>query len=209
LFSKHPIIVLDEEHYIAEGHTQKCYKHPEHKNLCIKIVKYNPSSGSRNIHEIDYYEKLKKKHKKYAYPFYSKYYGTVNTNLGNGYIFDLIRDIPTNEISLTLCDYLKMKNAPFSDDLLTQELDRLKKMMIEYKVVARDLYARNICCKVISNTSIKLVIIDGMGHRDFIPLVDYFSFFTKLKIERIFEKKKLNSLNEYRKYLTETDTLTN
>ena len=51
------MIVLDEEHYIAEGHTQKCYKHPEHKNLFIKIVKYNPSSGSRNIHEIDYYEK--------------------------------------------------------------------------------------------------------------------------------------------------------
>ena len=45
--------------------------------------------------------------------------------------------------------------------------------------MAVDLWARNICCQRMMDGDIRLVIIDGLGHRDFLPLVDWFSYFTR------------------------------
>ncbi len=67
--------------------------------------------------------------------------------------------------------------------------------------IIRDLMGKNICCKILKNKSIELIIIDGVGHRDFIPLVEWFHFFTKRKINKIFYKNKLNSMDEHRDWL--------
>lgn len=74
--------------------------------------------------------------------------------------------------------------------------------MIKHKIIVRDLIAKNICCKRLKNNSIELIIIDGVGHRDFIPLVEWFHIFSKRKINKIFFKKKLYSMDEHRDWLS-------
>jgi len=191
------MIQINETEYIGEGAFQKCYIHPDNENICLKI-KINRHKDPRVEREIKYYKKIQNKNK---LPFIAKYYGEINTNLGEASVYELIKDEVTNKVSLTLCDYLRMDNSPFSDELFISELERLKRSLIKHKVIVRDLMGKNICCKILKDNTIELIIIDGVGHRDFIPFVEWFRFFAKRKIEKIFLKKKLESMDEHRVWL--------
>lgn len=194
------MIQIEEKHYIGRGISQYCYIHPDNDNICLKIRrkrKKNPNDP-RIDREIRYYKKIQKKTN---LPFIAKYHGQKITNLGSASSFDLIKDETTNTVSLPLSDYLKMDNSPFSDDLFISELEKLKRKLIKHKIIVRDLKANNICCKVLKDNSIELIVIDGVGHRDFFPLVEWFSVFTKRKMDKIFFTRKLYSMDEHRSWL--------
>lgn len=195
------MITIKNEHYISEGLARKCYFHPDNNNLCIKIGK--PNVDVAHLYkEINYFKKIKNKDtSKFDYQFYAEYHGEVQTNLGTGFVYSLVKDETTHDISLTLRHYIEMQNAPFSDDVLFKALERLKRQMIKHKVFVGDLRARNICCKIMFDNSLEFVIVDGLGHRDFFPFADWFDFFAKKKIERRFLKSKMNSLSEQRELI--------
>jgi len=192
------MIILNKENYIAEGLARVCYKHPENNSLCIKIGK--PGVEVSHLYkEIKYFNKIrKKKVSDFEYPFYAMYHGEIETNLGTGFVYDLIIDEPTNKISLTLRHYLEMVDPPFSDDYFISELNRLKQQMIVHKVHVGDLRARNICVKILKNKTIQLIVIDGLGHRDLLPFGDWFHYFAKKKVERRFIKNELHCLKTQR-----------
>lgn len=192
------MIEIKEEHYIAEGLARKVYYHPDNTDLCIKIGK--PEIEIDHLYkEIKYYNKIKNKDtSKFGYPFYVAYHGEVETNLGTGFVYDLIKDETTGNISLTLRHYLEMENTPYSDEVLVAGLNRLKSEMIRHKIFVGDLRARNICCKILKNKDLQLIVIDGIGHRDFFPLADWFHYFAKKKVERRFLKGNLHSLEAQR-----------
>jgi len=195
------MIELNDSLYIAEGQARKCYYYPNNPNLCIKIGK--PEIAKNHLYkEINYYKKIQSKNiYKFEYQFYAQYHGEITTNLGTGFVYDLIKDEVSDSISLTLRDYIEMKDSPISDSTINIELKRLKRQMINHKVFVGDLRARNICVKVLKDSSVRLIVIDGLGHRDFFPFADLFHFFAKKKVERRFVKANLHSLTEQRKLL--------
>ena len=69
-------------------------------------------------------------------------------------------------------------------------------------MIVRDLMGKNICCQIRRDQSVDLVVIDGVGHRDFIPLVDWIPFFTGRKINRIYQKKQLQNVASHRIWLS-------
>lgn len=195
------MLVLSKDHYIGEGEIRFCYYHPDDMNLCVKIPREN-TTRNYTLKEIKYFKKLSKRNKqKYSYKFFSDFQGEVLTTLGLGQKFDLIRDYSSNEVSKTLEHYL-LHSSKISDNKIESAIMTLKQMMIKHRVFTRDLRSRNICCRLVnSNNDIELIIIDGIGHRDFFPLADWFYFFSKKKVERIFERWKFNSLSDQRKFL--------
>lgn len=199
------MIVLSEKDYMAEGLARKCYFHPKNDGLCIKIGK--PEIEKSHLYkEINYYKKISNKDaSKFDYPFYAMYHGTVDTNLGEGFVYDLVRDELTNEVSKTLRHYMIKKNELFRDAVLNQALQRLKSQMIDHKVFASDLKPRNICCKILKDNSIEFVIVDGIGHRDVLPLADWFDYFSKRKILRRFKKNSLESISQHRQMWRDND----
>lgn len=194
------MIQLADKHYIGEGDIRICYEHPTDKKLCIKI----PRPETTRVYtekELLYFKKLSKRNKsKYLYPFYSDFHKEENTNLGLGQIFDLVRDEATGKISKTL-EYYLIEEHIIEDDKLENALKILKQQMTKYRVFTRDLRARNICCKIKNDASIELIIIDGIGHRDFFPFADWFHYFSKKKIDRTFTKWHFDSLEAQRKFL--------
>ena len=183
-------VFLKNQHYFTEGGRAKCYYHPDDDDLCIKIKK--PIENDERMHqEVEYMMKLKTKDKRYDYPFYATYHGVIETNFGVGHVYDLIRDETTQNRSLTLSHYREMTESPFSDVTIKVALMRLKKQMIAHKVFANDLHAKNICCRILADGGMECVVVDGLGHRDFFPVADYFHFFAKKKVERRFLRDPL------------------
>lgn len=194
------MVNLSNNNYISEGEIRACYEHPEDRNLCIKIPKPEVSR-EYTYKEILYYKKINKRRRSNGkYLFYSNFIGEIETNLGLGQMFDLVRDETTGKISKTLEYYLN-KDTFLTDSQLDKALLHLKKQMIDHKIFARDLRARNICCKLKRDNIIELVIIDGIGHRDFFPFADYSTFFARKKIERTFEKWHFTSIESQRSFL--------
>ncbi|WP_323789678.1 YrbL family protein [Psychroserpens sp.] len=192
------MVVLKDEHYMAEGLARKCYFHPKSDNLCIKIGK--PGVDEAHLYkEIKYYKKIKNKDfSEFDYPFFAAYHGRIETNLGEGFVYDLVRDQTTNTVSKTLRHYMIMKDPLFSDDVLDQALLRLQSQMIKHKVFASDFKPRNICCKLLKDNSIEMVIVDGIGHRDIFPFADWFGYFAKRKVERRLIKNDMQSMAHHR-----------
>jgi len=195
------MIELNDRDYIAEGVARKVYQHPEYPNRCIKIGKAEIEEHHL-YKEINYHIKIKSKNRaKFDYPFFAEYHGEVSTNLGKGFIYDLIRDESSQSVSLTLRHYIEMPNSPLSDTLILEELEHLKQQMIKNKIFVGDLRARNICCKMLKDGSVQFIVIDGLGHRDFLPLADWFGYFARKKVERRFVKANLQSLDAQRDLL--------
>ncbi|WP_346881181.1 YrbL family protein [uncultured Algibacter sp.] len=189
------MIQIKKDHYIGEGLARTCYCIPDDNHLCVKIGK--PDVEVSHLYkEINYYKKIKHNDiSKFDYPFYAKYHGEVETNLGTGFVYDLIRDETTQNISLTLRQYLQMEDSPFPDSVFIKGLNRLRHQMIKHKVFVGDLKARNVCVKVLKNNTVELIVVDGLGHRDFFPLADWFHYFAKKKVSRRFLKAKFHSLS--------------
>jgi hypothetical protein len=196
-------IQLNSDYFIKEGIRQKCYAHPYDERLCIKIAKPN-IENKRLFNEIKYWSRYsKKKIKARDYPFFSRYYGRLDTNLGTGHIFDLVRDETTGECSKTLDYYLLNAHGLFSDRVLEIAFEKLIHLMSRYKVIANDIKPENICCRILKNQAVELVLVDGVGHRDFIPLVDWSSFFARKKIQRRLIKLNLHDLKVHKGCLRE------
>ncbi|MDN3493430.1 YrbL family protein [Winogradskyella bathintestinalis] len=192
------MLQIKDKNYISEGLARKVYFHPDNNDLCVKIGK--PEIDTHHLYkEINYLEKIKSKDRsKFAYPFFAEYLGEIETNLGTGFIYELVKDELSQNISLTLRHYLEMNKSSISDTQIEEGLQRLKEQMISHKIFVGDLRARNICVKLLKNNAIELVVIDGIGHRDFFPFADWFHYFAKKKVERRFVKANLHSLSAQR-----------
>lgn len=200
-YSFKKMLSLNHEFYIGEGEIRKCYQHPDKELLCIKIPRKHVTR-EYTFKEILYFKKLSRRDKSgYKYPFYSDFHGEIKTSIGDGQVFDLIKDETTGKTSKTLEFYLQESTA-ISDDKLWKALQELKTQMTIHKVFTRDLRSRNLCCKILKNNSVQIIIIDGIGHRDFFPLADIFHYFSKKKIDRTFEKWHFTSLNNQRVFLS-------
>ena len=201
--NKPNFLILKDENYFAEGNSRKVYYHPSDNSLCIKIAK--PTEAPSYLQrEINYYSKIQngKNVSKFKYCFYAKYYGEIETNLGVGTIFDLIRDETTKNRSKTLLQYLNMAESPFNDNMLNIALDDFKQEIIKHTIFIKDCGPSNLCCRVKKTGSIELIAVDGvMGHRDFLPLVDYWHYFAIKKIERYLSRAHLTSIATLRIHL--------
>ena len=197
------IIKISNDDFIGEGVYQKCYRHPYDHNLCIKISKQEIEK-TRLANEINYWKKISNKViKKNDYQFFIKYHGALETSLGIGYVYDLIKDETNDEVSKTLEYYLLNSTDGISDEMLKDGFKNLIQLMVKYKIIANDIRSKNICCRILKDRTIQLIHIDGLGHRDFIPLVNYFRFFAKKKIERRLIRFNLHDLDIHRDYLKE------
>jgi hypothetical protein len=150
------VIALSDKYLISVGTNRACYSNPDNKLLCIKI---NIGDNKETHREIKYYMFLKKKN--ISWEMLSKYYGSINTNLGKGEMFELIRDYNGN-ISKQLNYYLKSNE---DKECLLNMLLKLKSYLLEEMIIVKDLNAANIVYQKYTQSSGRLVIIDGLNNK--------------------------------------------
>lgn len=174
------MLVVSEK--VGTGKEKVCYVHPQDSDKAIKL----PISNTRvqTDREICYYRKLLKR-KNVSYSHMPQFYGLITTNLGEGYVVDLVRDYD-GEISKSLEWYLQ---NGFALDDFSVHLQDLKAYFLRNCIVFNhDMYDGNLLVKKLSPEKMQLVIIDGIGDVVFIEWLNNFSSLVRLKIERRWER---------------------
>lgn len=194
------IIQLDDSLLYGQGSHKKCFLHPHNKNLCIKIA-YNEGGQKDLIREINYIDVLKRRHKDYS--ILPKYFGKVNTNLGTGYVFEIIRDY-NNGRTQTLEDFITDLNL-FSQNysLIVRLLKELKEKLYKNEIMTMVLFPENILFQKTDENTYRVRIVNDMGSAVLIPLEYHFKYFAHTKILRRW-KMFLDVLrNKYASHLSE------
>lgn len=187
------MIYINLSSLIGTGSHRKCYVHPENKDLCVKIIFNEDLKESKR--EQSYYRLLEKRN--ISWEMLPRYYGVIESNLGHGAVFDLIRDYD-GEISKTLEYYLNSSEIlELQCPCFLQAFYSLKKYLYKYKIIPMDLKAENILYKKTSDKEGLLVIIDNIGNSDFIPVCNYVGYLATKKILRKWHRFEHNILHIY------------
>jgi hypothetical protein len=165
---------------IGKGLHRECFEHPDNPNWCVKIVV--AGNSNENHREAAYYEQLARRG--ISWEMLTRCHGLVETNMGQGAVFDLVRDY-TGEVSGTLARYLTSDELTSSHRaVLVGALIALKAYLIENRVITMTLKTKNIVFQRSVEGLDKLVIVDNVGNSDFIPAANYSAFLARLKIQR-------------------------
>ena len=188
------MISIEKSGLIGTGHHRECYRHPENKNLCIKIIVSGNSKESRR--EKKYYRRLQKRG--VSWDMIPRYYGEIETNMGSGSVFDLVFD-HDGAISKNLKHYLssnQLTEANYSQ--LSNALDSLKDYLLQQQIITMTMNPNNILCKKLASGSLRLYVIDNIGNPVFIPICNVSSYFAKKKILRKWKRFEDRLLSKYK-----------
>ena len=178
------MIELDPSHLFGKGTHRECYIHPDDERLCIKV---SLKGGERETQrEVGYCRHLKRRN--ISWDLLPMFHGCVETNLGEGVVFELIRDYDGG-ISETLENYLESPTLTESNLVsLARLLRSLKDYMMAQGIITRRLKAKNILYHRTDTENARLVLIDNTGNTDFIPVCSYISYFATRKIARKWQR---------------------
>ena len=193
------ILNLSEDLFYGAGRHKKCYLHPPEDNLCIKIA-YNAGGKKDLLREIEYIKILKKRNKNYE--ILPKYYGEIETNLGHGYVFEVIRNYDKSK-SITLQEILldeKLFDNYFN--LTVKLLKDLKNNLFENEIITMGIFPENIIFQQTAHQTYKVRIVNDMGSGVLIPLEYHFRYFAKAKVARRWEEFCANFKKLYPSKLT-------
>jgi len=184
------IIKLDKLLFIAEGIYCKCYEEPSNKHECIKIPIEGKKANKRLKADLNYYAKLHKR--KVDLSNVADYLGECETTMGKGYVYECVRDYDLT-VSRRLQYYLDSNEI--EKELLYTNMEKLAQYLLDNKILISDIHARNILIQINANNEIKPVIVDGIGDRVAIELLNIWPGVEEAKIIRRwnrFAQKELN-----------------
>jgi hypothetical protein len=191
------MINLDGVSTFAKGGNRRCYVSPINPKRCLKVLhknlldklKENSAWYKRlgnnaglddNLRERDAYNQraISSPINSSVWNHLAKWYGMVETNLGPASETELI--LNDGEIAETLETYLFREG-------LTPEIQKALKTfetwLRTHLVLTKNIIPHNVVIKK-ENSSLILMIIDGLGCKSFIPLPKYSRFFARIYVER-------------------------
>ena len=191
------MINLDGVSSFAKGGNRRCYVSPINPKRCLKVLhenlldklKENSAWYKRlgnnaglddNLRERDAYNQraISSPINSSIWNHLAKWYGMIETNLGPASETELI--LNDGEIAETLETYL------FREGLTPEIQEALKTFetwLRTHLVLTKNIIPHNVVIKK-ENSSLILVIIDGLGCKSFIPLPKYSRFFARIYVER-------------------------
>ena len=201
------MITLNEELLIASGGIRNTYQHPQDSGICIKVDRNSEgSTAGTTVAEAHLFEKLMKQRDHRGFSVISNYRGSIETNLGFGAMYDLIRDECTGYPSRVLLKVLQEEPDFIQTDRFKQALKMFRRDLIQEAVLCQDIRPWNICVQELTGGKLKLVLIDGVGHKKkpwfenikpFIQLKMLYYFFSKYIYP---EKRLLQFYNSNRRH---------
>ena len=184
----------------AIGGTRRCYVHPDDETRCVKVLRPDRTAsarravatGWRRFKRLRSFDDQRKEDAAYRHlerrgqldwTHVPRFYGTVDTDFGLGIVTALYRDwnggFPRN---------LEELLPAGMTDALEDAIGEFKVWLRRELFLTRDLLPHNIIAVRDSPERYRLVIVDGIGNSEFVPLSHWFRCCARAKIERKIRK---------------------
>ena len=179
--STHPV-ELREADEVARGGSRICYRHPTNPKTCLK-VELPETPLAPNAKEWIYFRKLQRLRPRYDYYSVARCLGPVATSKGSALAYELICD-PDGSVCRTLEQVIKNQWRGYDKIKVLQSVEICINDLLAQSIAARDVAPWNVVIQRRGNGTYRSVLVDGIGHRDFVPLVDYHFSYAKRRISR-------------------------
>ncbi|EEO28025.1 YrbL family protein [Oxalobacter paraformigenes] len=178
---------------IGQGEERSCYLNPDDPTRMAKFSPIRQSTQTRR--EIRYFNTLIKKG--VPFDFIPRYYGEIHEKDRLGIEQEFIADEPDSfRAAPTVSDYVSRSLTAEEIAEFRKAYFQLKDYLLRWNVIPANLAISNV---VVSKTpsGLRLVMVDGVGGTELIPLANWFRFLGKRKIERKWVKltRRLNAIN--------------
>ncbi len=171
---------------LGTGRHRQCYAHPDNAQRCIKIIYNYESGGDKEIkRELSYYAHLSRRLTDWS--GLPRYYGTVETDLGTGYVYDIITDFDGSP-SKTLTEYAAQCREAGNSKALYPLLRTLKSYLRKNRIVTMNLKPQNVLCRRISPDEVVPVVCDNIGEGTLIPLATWSGWVCARKQARLWQR---------------------
>ncbi len=187
-----------EEKAFSGGGNRLCFVHPQDPRQCIKVLRPERSPARKrrergfpknlkplsafdeNVQEVRVFRRIARYVGEAAFAHIPRFYGLVETNFGPGVCSELIRD-DDGSISITLKQYLWVNGRTAAIEAL---LKRLRTGWQALGMPSRHLLLHNILVECRHSEPHRLVVIDGLGWPDLLPLAYWVPALARRKAAR-------------------------
>ena len=178
------ILEITAELFIGEGGHQATYIHPLDKTKCVKIP-HDPEDGDVKK-ELRYRRMCAKKLERSR--LVTEYFGTIETNMGLGYVFERVLDFD-GKTSKDLKDFLP-KTKPDAKTLqrIWTTLFIFKSDFLRENIAIVDTDITNFMVQEPTPGAYRVRIVDNIGTPVLIPLVYWFEFAAAWKAKRYWNR---------------------
>lgn len=175
---------------IGVGKERACYQHPEDSTKAVKVQKGELKKQTRR--ELKFYRTLQQQ-KMNNFKHIPQFYGKVLTNLGEGFVVDLINDYDGSD-SKSLYWFFE-RGYPLSE--FNPYLEELRQYMLQNFIVFNNRRSPyNLLFKRVSDRHARIVVVDGLGDHAAFNWFDNIPYFARRKINRRWDRF-ISSLQNY------------
>ena len=159
-------LIINDSLLLGKGHHKAVYIHPDKPGLCIKIPYKTPDY---DLNRELAYRKIRI-WRNLPSSLLTEYHGTVNTNLGIGYVFERVLDYNGNP-SISLENLFSTERLNSEMKLfITNQLQQLYLNELKEEIITSDTNPDNFYLQQIAPDKFRIRIIDNIGSPAFIPL---------------------------------------
>lgn len=191
------ILSLKAHTPFAVGGTRLCFVHPDDSSKCVKVLRRDRTPQERRklttgikkyrslkhwddqSKELIAYRQLLNRNSDTVWQHIPEFFGSVETDLGLGIITRVFRNFdgqfPRN---------LETEVPLGVDAILKEGLFEFKRWLRQELIITRDLLPHNIIVVRDSAKHCRLMIVDGLGNSEWIPVSTWFRSFACRKVER-------------------------
>lgn len=175
-------IILTQDDFIAQGSGRRVYTHPSNPDLIIKIQKPRKIKKFNRVRRL--FSRSKRRFMSIMFSwveidefaamvarandvpdFCAQFRGFVATNQGVGALFDAIRN-PDGTMAPTLRAFAQIHGTGTQ---ITAAIDQFWDDVVSFRGVVWDPNLDNLLVIGTPKSVVKLVLVDGLGERTFIP----------------------------------------
>ena len=177
-------IILTDELFLGDGNHKIVYAHPTDPKLCVKLLRTPDDPDFAK--EMRYRKALGDRAE--SMTLLTKYFGEVDTNRGNGYLFERVIDFD-GKSSPTMLNVLA--DTVVYRDLLPETEKLLldfKRAYFDEKFLLAGVDPDNYLVQKISPTERRVRIIDNIGIATFVPLAYWFDAFAVKRAKKYWRR---------------------
>lgn len=201
------MLELSRTEPLAVGHLRHVYQHPENPAYLIKVMRADAVDARitngrwykklpRTREYIGYVRELKEYIASQARPQsrnapIARMVGLVDTDLGLGLVAEKVCG-PDGQLARTLAALYAERRG--FDETLERDLDVFYRGLLEANVIVGDMHAWNIVYGSDSRGGPRLILIDGFGEKNIIPVASMSPRFNARNTARLYRRMRAQAI---------------